>query len=159
MDVSSNSRPHDGVKFLLTAVEVFSKLAWVEPLRSKCGEEVRGKLKKVIEDSNYRYLQTGKGTKFCNTLVQQLFRERKVKCFSSENEVIKSSMVKRFNQTLRDKIHGYLTIYRQGRNIDNMSDMVAAYNHTRPSPTGFAPVKMNGSEEVFFMLYKKDRQV
>ena len=64
MDVSSHSRHNDNVKFLLTVVDVFSRLAWVEPLQSKRGGEVRDKLKRVIDNNNYRYLQTDKGTEF-----------------------------------------------------------------------------------------------
>ena len=100
MDVSSHSRHNDNLKFLLTVVDVFSRLAWVEPLQSKRGGEGREKLKKVIDNKNYRYLQTDKGTEYCNTHVQRLLEEKEMKWFSSENEVIKAAMVERFNRTL-----------------------------------------------------------
>ena len=68
-------------------------------------------------------------------------------------------MVERFNRTLEHKIHGYLTFSYQSRYIVTLSDMVAAYDHTRHSFTGFAPVKVDRSnaEEVFFKLYKRGR--
>ena len=159
MDVSSHSHHNDNVKFLLTVVDVFSRLAWVEPLQSKRGEEVRNKLKRVIDNNNYRYLQTDKGTEFRNTHVQRLLKEKGMDWFSSENEVIKASMVERFNRTLRRKIHGFLTFSRQGRFIDKLGDMVSAYNHTKHSSTGFAPVEVNraNAEEVFVRLYEKGK--
>ena len=54
MDMSSHSRHIDNVKFLLTVVDAFSRLAWVKLLQSKRGEEVRDKLKRVIDNNNYR---------------------------------------------------------------------------------------------------------
>lgn len=40
----------------LTVIGVLFKLAWVEPLQSKRGEEVCDKLRKVIDGNRYRYL-------------------------------------------------------------------------------------------------------
>ena len=64
MDVSSHSCHNDNVKFFLTAVYVFSRLAWFEPLQSKQGEEVQNKLKRVTDNSNYRYLKTDRVLSF-----------------------------------------------------------------------------------------------
>ena len=104
----------------------FYRIAWVGPLQSRREEEVRDKLKIVIDNNNHRNLQTEKGTEFCNTHVQRLLEEKGMKWFSSENEVIKASMVARFNSTLKGKIHGFLEFSHQGRFIDKLGDMVSA---------------------------------
>ena len=71
MDVSSHFHHNDGAKLFFT-VGVFSNYAWVEPLQSKRGEEVCGKLERGIGDSNYKYLQADKGTELRNIFVQHL---------------------------------------------------------------------------------------
>ena len=81
---------------------------------------MRCKLKRVVDNNNYRYLETDKGTEFCNTHVHA-FTE--MDWIFSENEVIKASTVERFNRTLRRKIHGFLTFSRQGRFINKLGDM------------------------------------
>ena len=59
--------------------------------------------------------------------MQRLLEEKGMNWFFSENEVIKASMVERFNRTLRRKIHGFLTFFRQERFIDKLGDMVSAH--------------------------------
>ena len=126
MDLSSYSSHNDKVKFLLTVVDVFSRLAWVKPLQSKQGEEVLDKFKRVIDNNNYRYLQTYKGSEFRNTHVQRLLKKKGIDWFSSGNGVIKASMVEKFNRPLRRKIHGFLAFSCQERFIDMLDDMVSA---------------------------------
>ena len=40
VDISSLARFNKGYKFLLTCIDVFSKFAWVEPLKNKTGESL-----------------------------------------------------------------------------------------------------------------------
>ena len=74
----------------------------------------------AIEDNNYKYLQTDRGTKLRNSLVQHSFKKMEW------DEVIKTSMVETFNGKLEWKINGYLTFSRQGRFINKLGDMVSA---------------------------------
>ena len=76
MDVSFYLRHSDNVQLILTVVDVFFRLKWVKPLQPKHGEKVRDKLKNVVENNNYQYLQTDKGTELCNTHVQCLPKKR-----------------------------------------------------------------------------------
>jgi hypothetical protein len=39
---------NDGYKYLLTVIDIFSKYAWVRPLRSKSGNDVALTLKEMI---------------------------------------------------------------------------------------------------------------
>ena len=40
VDLSSISKQNDGNNFLLTAIDVFSRYAWVVPIKRKTGENV-----------------------------------------------------------------------------------------------------------------------
>ena len=40
MNISSLARCNKGYKFLLTCIDVFSKFAWVVPLKNKSGESL-----------------------------------------------------------------------------------------------------------------------
>jgi hypothetical protein len=157
MDVSSHAERNDGVKFLLTVVDVFSRLAWAVPLRDKSGREVSDALRQTFAGSGYKKLQTDKGTEFRNARVREFLREEGTRWFSSENEVIKASLVERFNRTLRRKIHAYLTRFREGRYIDRLSEMVDAYNRTPHSALdGLAPVDVNSTNaaDLFVSMYE-----
>ena len=40
VDMMKLSRENDGIKYLLTVIDTFSKYAWVQPLKSKSGSEI-----------------------------------------------------------------------------------------------------------------------
>jgi hypothetical protein len=157
MDVSSHAERNDRVKFLLTAVDAFSRVGWAVPLRDKSGREVSDALRQTFAGAGYKKLQTDKGTEFRNARVREFLREEGTRWFSSENEVIKASLVERFNRTLRRKIHAYLTRTREGRYIDQLSAMVETYNRTPHSALkGLAPVEVDSTNaaDLFVSMYE-----
>ena len=159
MDVRSHARENDGVTFLLTAVDVFSRRAFVYPLKSKSAESVSRALRDMLEDESYRTIQTDKGKEFVNANVRRLLAERNMKWFSSENETIKSALVERFNRTLRGKIHRYLTWKRGERYIEALPSMVRSYNTSYHSSIGMAPrdVTYANQERVWHNLHGDGR--
>ena len=155
MDVRSHARENDDVTFLLTAVDAFSRRGFVYPLKNKSAASVTRALRDLLEDETYRALQTDKGKEFINSDVKRLLSERSVKWFSSENETIKSALVERFNQTLRGRIHRYLTWKGGQRYIDALPSMVRAYNSAAHSSIGMAPrdVTYANQERVWHNLH------
>ena len=103
MDVRSHKEANDGTTFLLTAVDVFSKVGWAIPLRTKTGKEVSNALRGLFSDYRVRALQTDKGKEFLNKDVEAVLRDAKVTSFVSQDDVVKASIVERFNKTLRGK--------------------------------------------------------
>ena len=158
LDVSKFSKENEDVKFLLTAIDVFSKKAWVKPLKSKKGSEVAKALATILKNKHYRYLQTDKGKEFYNTDVTQKLKHFNIKLFSTENEVIKASIVERFNRTLRNRIYRYITKHDSNHFIDILPELVLSYNKTPHTSTGIAPdlVTRDNQEEIWFKLYEKD---
>jgi len=99
LDVKNSANSNDGINFLLTVVDAFSRKAWVIPIKSKSGKNVSDALKPILSNNNFSYMQTDKGKEFYNSDVGQVLREQKVKHFSSENETIKAVILV-FYQTL-----------------------------------------------------------
>ena len=156
MDVRSHSRHNDEVKFLLTAVDVFSRRGWAVPMRSKSAAETERALRDTFAGGGYEKLQTDKGTEFRNARVAAFLRDEGMSWFSTENEVVKASLVERFNKTLRKKIHAYLTRTRRGRYLDHLRAMVDAYNATPHRSLGMAPERVNdeNAADIFVRLYE-----
>jgi len=156
MDVGSHAGENDGTRFILTTVDAFSRFARVSALRNKSGREVARGLSETIGGLGYESLQTDKGTEFRNDNVRSLLRTENVRWFSSEDDVIKASLVERFNKTLRLKIHAHLTKTRQGRYIDALDSMVAAYNGAYHSTLEMTPdeVDEENAADLFVRLYE-----
>ena len=159
LDVSRLADSNDGVKFLLTIVDAFSRKGWARPLRSKSGRDVAASLGAFFRNNKgYRLLQTDKGKEFDNAEVARVLREARVRRFTTENETVKASIVERFNRTLRDRLARYMT-YRDGdRYADALQPLVDSYNRTPHGSTGVPPAKVDetNQEDVWFRLFEED---
>ena len=80
---------NDGVKYLLTCIDTFSKYAWVRPLKNKSGLCGKESFESILRDKVLLYLQTDKGTEFKNTLFQGQNGEIPDKILHIENDDIK----------------------------------------------------------------------
>ena len=94
IDVKNLKKDNKGFVFLLTCIDVFSKFAWVLPLKNKSGVTVTEAFENVFKLGRKPLtLQTDKGKEFTNKTVQDflkkkqngflLFRKRQHKSFDS----------------------------------------------------------------------------
>ena len=100
-----------GTQYLLTVIDVFSKYAWVAPLKSKTGKAVTAALESILRRSGGRRprrLQTDKGKEFCNTTFAKMLDHYGIRHFSTQGDA-KASVVERFNQTLKGRMYRYFT--------------------------------------------------
>ena len=74
VDLSSISKYNDGYKFLLTVIDVFSKVAWAVPLKNKSGQTLTEAFSTLFLQRKPANLQTDKGTEFLNSRVQKLIK-------------------------------------------------------------------------------------
>ena len=90
VEISSLACSNKGYKFLLTFIDVFSKFAWVVPLKNKSGESPVNGLKSILDvGRSPEKLQTDKGTEFLNRNFQSLLKENSIHFFSE----LKASVV------------------------------------------------------------------
>jgi len=73
-DVSSLSSFNDGNRYLLTCIDVFSKRAWVVPIRTKSAGHVTEAFKKTVNERKCTMVQSDKGTEFLNSMFQSMLR-------------------------------------------------------------------------------------
>ena len=73
VDMQSFSLHNDGVKYLLTCIDPFSKYAWVSPLKNKSGLCVKEAFESILREK-VPYLKTDKGTEFNQNFVCNVSR-------------------------------------------------------------------------------------
>ena len=91
VDLSSISKYNEGYKFLLTVIDVFSKVAWAIPLKKKSGQTLTDAFSTLFQQRKPAYLQTDKGTEFLNRTVRKLIKVYKINFYTSENEDVKAA--------------------------------------------------------------------
>ena len=160
VDMSALTRYNDGYRFLLCCIDVFSKKAWVVPLKNKAGESVKCAFENIFEEQKCNMIQTDKGTEFLNTTVQSLFKQNDIKHYTTENEDIKAAVVERFNRTLKNKMWRYFTHAKTRKYIDVLDDLVESYNNTYHSSIGMAPneVTVEKTSQIADRLYPPKRK-
>ena len=130
VDMSPYSRSNSGNKYLLTVIDVFSKYGWVVPLKTKTGKEVAMAFQELFTDNAPpSRLWTDKGTEFYNRQVKRVLAANNVTLYSTENEE-KSSVVERWNRTMKNLMWKYFTANNTQKYLDVRSGMVEKYNNT-----------------------------
>jgi len=114
VDMSNLSSYNDGMRYILTCIDVFTKRAWAIPVRTKSGRDVPEAFEKILEDRKCNMVQSDKGTEFFNGTFQSMLQRHRIKFYTSENEDLKASVVESFNRTLKTKMYRYFT-YRNTR--------------------------------------------
>jgi len=163
VDLTSISSTNNGVRYLLTCIDVFSKKAWAVAVRQKTASAVVKAFESIVLRSpTPRMLQTDKGTEFLNSTFQKLWKKYNIHFYTSENEDIKAAVVERFNRTLKTKMYRYFTFkkYISLCRRSTVADRLLQFNTTsiyRMSPD---QVNKENEQQVRMCLYpeKKTKQ-
>jgi hypothetical protein len=152
---SSNS----GCSYLLTVIDMFSKYAFVIPLKNKSGPTLKVAFKDIFSQGRVpEKLQTDQGTEFENSTVGKYLHSMGIRQFTTRNRQIKCAVVERFNRTLKGRIYKYMTAYETNEYLDVLDDIVESYNKTRHGVTKMRPVDvglddLDDRERVFKNTY------
>ena len=121
------AKDNDGVNFLLTVLDVFSKYGWIVPLNDKTGKSTAEGFMKILQSSGRKpgKVWVDKGKEFYNKDVKKL-----VELYSTENEE-KSCVNERWNRTIRERMFKYFSANSTRRYIDVLDDILNSYNNTR----------------------------
>jgi len=147
VDLSSLASFNDGMRYLLTCIDVFSKRAWAVPVRRKSARDVAEAFEKILADEMCNMVQSDKGTEFLNSTFQSMLKRRGIKFYTSENEDLKAAVVERFNRTLKEKMFRYFTYKNTRRYLDVLDDLLYSYNNTHHRSIGMAPFEVNKDNE------------
>ena len=131
-----------GYHYLLTVVDVFSKHAWVQPVKKKTGKAVTEAFEKILKKGDRKLinLQTDDGKEFYNKTFQD---------FMKRSGDTKASVVERFNRTLKQRLYKTLNF------VPVLQDLVQGYNRSYHRSIKMAPNKVpqTNSSDVWSTLY------
>ena len=130
-DMQLLSKYNKGIRFLLCVIDIFSKYAWVVPLKDKKGISIVKAFQSILKQSNRKPNKTwvDKGSEFYNAFFKKWLRDNDIVMYSTHNEG-KSVVAERFIRTLKSKIYKYMTSVSKNVYIDKLDDIVDEYNNT-----------------------------
>ena len=141
-DMQLLSRYNKGVRFLLCAIDIFSKYAWVVPLKDKKGVSIVTAFPSILKQSNSRKPNKtwlGKGSEFYNSSFKKWLQDNDIVMYSTHNEG-KSAVAKRFIRTLKSKIYKHMTSISKNVYIDKLDDIVDEYNNKYHTTIKMKPI-------------------
>ena len=144
------SKFNSGIKYLLAVIDIFSKYGWLIPLKDKTGKSVADALKRIFKSRKPNKIWVDKGKEFYNREVQGL-----IELYSTENEE-KSSVVERWNRTMKEKMWKYFSSNSTNVYINVLDDLVHQYNNTIHSSIKMTPIaasKKKNENKVWRNLY------
>ena len=94
-----------GIRFLLCVIDIFSKYAWLFPLKNKKGITITNAFQKISKESNRKpnKIWVHKGSEFYNRSMKSWLETNDIEMYSMHNEG-KSVIAERFIRTLRIKL-------------------------------------------------------
>jgi hypothetical protein len=144
LDVSNMSKSNNKIKFLLIIVDVYSRYAYVVPLKSKNGEDVLNGFKSI--DKTPKNLWVDEGKEFYNTEMKKYCKEKNINIYHTYTG-LKAVHAERFNRTLRDLIFTYLNSNDVKNYLNELPKIVETYNNTYH----------NSIKETPYNIYIKDK--
>ena len=58
------SKDNNGIKYLLTVIDIFSKFVWIIPLKRKTGEQVTNTISRILKEQRPSKMWVDKGREF-----------------------------------------------------------------------------------------------
>ena len=153
--MSRLKKVNDGTTFILTVIDVFSKLALCIPLKNKSAASLVAAFTQLPGNGAPNTLQTDKGTEFLNRPLHKLLTGHFVHHIATHIEETKTSIVDRFNQTLKTRMWRYFTKNQSVRYVDVLQAFMRSYNDTYHRSIGMAPSEVNitNQETVWQRMY------
>ena len=140
-DMQLLSKYNKGIRFLLCVIDIFSKYAWVVPLKDKKGISIVKAFRSILKQSNRKpnKIWVDKGSEFYNVYFKKWLRDNNIVMYSTHNEG-KSAVAERFIRTLKGKIYKYMTSISKNVYIDKLDDIVDEYNNTYHTTIKMKPI-------------------
>ena len=150
-DMQLLSKFNKGFRFLLCVIDIFSKYAWVIPLKDKKGISIVNAFQELLLSSKRKpnKIWVDKGSEFYNNSFKKWLQDNDTVMYSTNNEG-KSVIPERFIRTFKNKIYKYMTSVSQNVYIDKLDDIVKEYNNTYHTSIKMKPVDVKDNAYIDF---------
>ena len=117
-------------KYLLCAIDLFSKYAWVVPIKDKKRISIANAFQKIIlEGRKPNKIWVDQGSEFYNNSFKDFLKINNIEIYSTYNEG-KFVVAERFIKTLKNKIFKHMAAISKKLYFDVLIDIVNKYNNT-----------------------------
>ena len=109
-DIYLISKYNKGIRYLLCAIGLFIKYAWIVPLKDKKGVSIVNAFQNILDSSKRKpnKIRVDQGSEFYYNFLKIFLNENNIEMYWTYNEG-KSVVTERFIKTLKNKIFKHIT--------------------------------------------------
>ena len=134
------SKDNNGIKYLLTVIDKFSKFVWIIHLKRKTGQEVAIAFSWILKERRPSKMLVDKAG---NSIIKTL--KKLVELHSTENAE-KSCVIERFNRTIKEQMFKYFSANNTRKFVDVLDLLVDQYNNAIHSSIKMTPKEASREE-------------
>lgn len=128
VDVNALSNSNNNIKFILNAIDVFTKKAWYSVLKNKKAEDVLKAFKNILLLSGHcKTIYCDRGREFDNNIFSNYCKQKNIKLIFSYNEN-KAPVVERFNRSILNILWKYRSDKKTDKYVDVLPKIFHSYN-------------------------------
>lgn len=147
MDMSN--REYNGYKWILTAIDMFSKMAYAIALKDKEGTTVRDGMANILKQMKElpKSVRSDNGSEFKDNEFQTLLNKHDIKqIFSLPSKPQSNGQIERFNGVLKRLIEMYIKYSDDNNWVKVLPTLLNNYNNTISRITKFTPNEINEND-------------
>ena len=158
IDVQKLSGSNFKNKYIFTAIDIFSKKAFTEPMKNKEAASSLAAIKNIFKKSDRkpRIIYMDKGNEFKREFEQYLSNlSPPIQLITTNSKLHKAALVERFNRTIKEKLWRYFTFnkHKSANNLnknsylDVLDKLVENYNNTYHTSIKRTPNSVNKNNQ------------
>ena len=158
VDMSQYSKMNKGYKYIFTNIDVFSKIAYAFPLKSKKIQDIKPCFEKIFKNNKPKFIWSDNEPAFLSKEMQQFFKDNNVKIYHT-NSHLKAVVIERFNRSLRELMMKHFTKNNNTVWYNILPKLIKIYNNRYHRTIKMKPIEVNKSNEKYIKenIYTYDK--
>ena len=147
-----------GYKYIFTNIDVFSKIAYAFPLKSKKIGDIKPCFEKIFLKNKPDHILGDKESSFLSKEMQLLFKNNNVKIYHT-NSHLKAVVIERFNRSLRELMMKEFVKNNNTVWYNILPKLIKIYNNRYHSTIKMKPIQVNKNNEKYIKenIYTYDK--
>ena len=152
------SKIDKGYKYIFTNIDIFSKIAYAYPIKSKKIQDIKPCFVKIFKNNKPQYIWSDKEAAFLSKEMQQFFNNNNVK-INHTNSHLKAVVIKRFNRSLRKLMMKEIVKNDNTIWYNILPKLIKIYNNRYHSTIKMKPIEVNKSNKKYIKenIYTYDK--
>ena len=148
VDMTQYSKINKGYKYIFTNIDVFSKIAYAYPIKSKKIQDIKACFEKIFKNNKPKYIWSDKEPAFLSKEIQLFFKNINVKIYHT-NSHLKAVVVERFNRSLRELMMKEFAKNNNTVWYNILPKLIKIYNNRYHSTIKMKPTQLNKNNEKY----------